>query len=201
MACLTWLLHRHHSRTAATWPANDSSPQRAEASLCDMFHQALQVSLALDLPISHPSHIKQTPFLTPQNSAGVRWQTRKKAVQAAKTRQKPYQAHGSQPAQPAHLSDVHASKDGSGLTDARQALSQQLRGQVVQVQMDVVLLRAHPAPLADLHCHRPRHHVAGGQVLGCGRVPVQKRLGGVQRAQLCASGKRQPLKGSTQLRE
>lgn len=39
------------------------------------------------------------------------------------------------------LGDINASKDGSSLADAWQALRQQLRRQVVEVQVDVVLHR------------------------------------------------------------
>jgi hypothetical protein len=39
----------------------------------------------------------------------------------------------------AHLGDVHSCKDSCCLADAWQPLSQQLRRQVVQVQVDVVL--------------------------------------------------------------
>ena len=35
--------------------------------------------------------------------------------------------------------DVHPGKDGGGLADARQPLCQQLRGQIVQLQVEVVL--------------------------------------------------------------
>lgn len=51
------------------------------------------------------------------------------------------------------LGDVHTSKDGSCLTDTGQALSQELRRQVIEVQVDVVPLWAAPPPLPDLHGH------------------------------------------------
>jgi hypothetical protein len=41
-----------------------------------------------------------------------------------------------------HLGHVHSCKDGCCLADAWQPLSQQLRRQVVQVQVDVVLQEA-----------------------------------------------------------
>lgn len=41
-----------------------------------------------------------------------------------------------------HLGHIDAREDGGGLTDARQPLRQQLRRQVVEVQVDVVLLGA-----------------------------------------------------------
>ena len=79
-------------------------------------------------------------------------------------------------AESSHLGNIHTSKDGCCLTDARQALSQKLRGQVVQVQMDVVLLRAAPSPFPDLHGHRPRHHIPGRQILGCWSIPLHEAL-------------------------
>lgn len=44
-------------------------------------------------------------------------------------------------AQLPYLGHIHSSKDGRRLTDAWQALSQQLRRQVVEVQVDVVLIK------------------------------------------------------------
>mmetsp|Transcript_15598 Transcript_15598/g.21318 ORF Transcript_15598/g.21318 Transcript_15598/m.21318 type:complete len:375 (-) Transcript_15598:215-1339(-) len=74
------------------------------------------------------------------------------------------------------LGDVHARKDGRGLRDAGQALRQQVRGEVVEVQVNVVLLGPDAAPLAYLHGHGARHDVPGGQVLGRGRVPLHEAL-------------------------
>ena len=45
------------------------------------------------------------------------------------------------------LGHVDAGKDGGGLADARQALGEQLGRQVVEVQVDVVLLRPDAAAL------------------------------------------------------
>mmetsp|Transcript_3468 Transcript_3468/g.4859 ORF Transcript_3468/g.4859 Transcript_3468/m.4859 type:complete len:531 (-) Transcript_3468:80-1672(-) len=71
---------------------------------------------------------------------------------------------------------VHPREDGRRLADARQPLGQQLGGQVVQVQVDVVRLLAHPAALADLHGHGAADDVAAGQVLRRGRVPLHEPL-------------------------
>src|SRR5690349_14387874 len=59
-----------------------------------------------------------------------------------------------------YLCDVHASKDGSRLTDARQPLGQQLWRQMVEVQVDVVLLWTTAPALPDLHGHAAGHHVS-----------------------------------------
>ena len=47
---------------------------------------------------------------------------------------------------------------------------------MVEVQVDVVLLGAHAAPLADLDRHRARDHVARGQVLGVRGVALHEAL-------------------------
>lgn len=70
------------------------------------------------------------------------------------------------------LCHIHASKDGSSLTDAWQAFCKQLRWQVVEVQVDVVPFRPTPTPLPDLHGHRPRHHITRCQVLCSGSIPA-----------------------------
>ena len=46
-----------------------------------------------------------------------------------------------------------------------------LRSSQCQMEVNVVLVGAHAAPLHDLHRHRPAHHVAGRQVLGARSVP------------------------------
>mmetsp|Transcript_2453 Transcript_2453/g.7277 ORF Transcript_2453/g.7277 Transcript_2453/m.7277 type:complete len:379 (-) Transcript_2453:147-1283(-) len=74
------------------------------------------------------------------------------------------------------LGDVHAGEDGRRFRDARQALRQRLGGDVVEVQVNVVLLGPHAAPRADLHRHGARHHVARRQVLGGGRIALHEAL-------------------------
>ena len=56
------------------------------------------------------------------------------------------------------------------------ALGEELRGEVVEVEVDVVLLRADAAPLADLHRHRARDDVARREVLRGGRVALHEAL-------------------------
>ena len=75
------------------------------------------------------------------------------------------------------LGHVHTSENRSGLGDARQALVQHLRGKVVQVQVDVVLVGAHATTLPNLHGHGSGHDVTGGQVLGIGGIPVHGTIG------------------------
>ena len=71
---------------------------------------------------------------------------------------------------------VDAGEDRGVLGDAGQALVQDLRVEVVEVEVDVVLLRAHAAPLADLDGHGARDDVARGQVLGVRRVALHEAL-------------------------
>ena len=64
------------------------------------------------------------------------------------------------------LGHVDAREDLGALRDAGQALVQDLRIEVVEMQVDVILVAADAAPGADLHRHGARDHVAGRQVLG-----------------------------------
>jgi hypothetical protein len=63
---------------------------------------------------------------------------------------------------------VHAGEDGGRLRDAREALGEHLWRQVIQVQVDVVVLRATAAALHDLHGHRARDDVPRRKIF-CGR--------------------------------
>jgi hypothetical protein len=47
---------------------------------------------------------------------------------------------------------------------------------MVEVQEDVVLLLADAAAFADFNRHRPRYHVARGEVLGGGRIALHESL-------------------------
>ena len=72
------------------------------------------------------------------------------------------------------LGHVDAGEDPGALGDARQALGQDLGIQVVEVQVDVILVRTHPASLADLDGHGPADHVPGRQVLHGGRIALHE---------------------------
>mmetsp|Transcript_20512 Transcript_20512/g.52063 ORF Transcript_20512/g.52063 Transcript_20512/m.52063 type:complete len:434 (+) Transcript_20512:262-1563(+) len=72
--------------------------------------------------------------------------------------------------------DVHAGEDGSGLGDARQTLGEHIGRQVVEVEVDVVLVGAHAAPLVDLLRHRTRDNIARGEVLRRRGVPLHEAL-------------------------
>eukprot|EP00982_Pelagococcus_subviridis_P017130 31518-Pelagococcus_subviridis.AAC.9 len=72
--------------------------------------------------------------------------------------------------------DVHAREDRGGLRDAREPLRENLGREVVEVEVDVVLLRADAAPFANLHRHRPRHDVSRREIFRRRRVPLHEPL-------------------------
>ena len=71
---------------------------------------------------------------------------------------------------------IDAGEDLGALGDAGQPLVQDLRVEVIEVQVDVVLFGAHAAALADLDRHRARDHVARGQILRVRRVALHEAL-------------------------
>ena len=60
--------------------------------------------------------------------------------------------------------------------DPRQPLGEDLRIDMVEVEVDMVLVRADAAALADLDRHRARDDVAAGEVLGARRVALHEAL-------------------------
>jgi hypothetical protein len=74
------------------------------------------------------------------------------------------------------LGHVDAGEDLGAFGDARQALVQDLRIQVVQVQEDVVLVRTDAAAFADFDGHGAADHVARGQILGGRRIALHEAL-------------------------
>merc|ERR550517_1091132 len=72
--------------------------------------------------------------------------------------------------------DIHTGKDHRSLRDAWQPGLQLLWGKVVELQVDVILLRAAAPVLADLHSHGSGHDVSAGKILGHGGVPLHKPL-------------------------
>ena len=71
---------------------------------------------------------------------------------------------------------VDARENLRALGDAGQALGQDFRVQMVEVKVDVVLLRADAAAFADLDGDRARNHVAAGKVLRVRRVALHETL-------------------------
>ncbi|EJK57810.1 hypothetical protein THAOC_22107, partial [Thalassiosira oceanica] len=74
------------------------------------------------------------------------------------------------------LRHVDAGEDGGGLRDARQALGEEVRGQVVEVEVAVVLLGSHATSLAYLHGHGAAHDVPAGEVLGARGITLHEPL-------------------------
>jgi hypothetical protein len=72
--------------------------------------------------------------------------------------------------------DVDAGENLGALRDAGQALVQDLRVEMVEVQVDVVLVLADAAAFADFHRHRARDDVARGEVLHAGRIALHEAL-------------------------
>ncbi len=71
---------------------------------------------------------------------------------------------------------VHAREDARGLGDARQPLVDDVRAEMLEMQVDVVLLRTDAPALADLDGHRTADHVARRQVLGIRRIALHEAL-------------------------
>ena len=71
---------------------------------------------------------------------------------------------------------IDTSKDHRGLRDAGKSGGQLLWGQVVQLQVNVILLRSTASTLSDLNGHGPTDNVSGGQVLGDRGVSLHEPL-------------------------
>ena len=74
------------------------------------------------------------------------------------------------------LGDIDACKDARAFGDAGQALVQDLRVEMVEVKIDVILLLADAAPVADFHGHGARHDIARGQILGRRCIALHEAL-------------------------
>ena len=74
------------------------------------------------------------------------------------------------------LGHIDTGKDGSSLTDTGQPFGEEVGGQVVQMQVDVILLGTDAPSLPNFHRHGPTNDVATGQILGTGRVPFHEPL-------------------------
>ena len=74
--------------------------------------------------------------------------------------------------------DIHPGEDAGRLGDARQALVNDFRPKVFQVQVQVVPFRAYAAAFPDLYGHGAADHVPGCQVLRIRRVTLHEPLAG-----------------------
>src|SRR6185312_5982044 len=71
---------------------------------------------------------------------------------------------------------VDAGEDAGSLRDAGQPFVDHLGPQMLEVQVDVVMLGADAAALANLDGHGAAHHVARGQVLGIRGIALHEAL-------------------------
>lgn len=74
------------------------------------------------------------------------------------------------------LADVNTSEDTGSLRDTRQTLSENISGQVAQLEEDMVLVGTDAAALTNLHSHRSRNDVTRGQILGSWRISLHETL-------------------------
>src|SRR5690606_37190595 len=71
---------------------------------------------------------------------------------------------------------VYAGKYLRGFGDAGQARVQDVRIQMLQMQIDVILLRSDPATFVDFHGHGAAYHIAAGKILGVRGVALHEAL-------------------------
>mmetsp|Transcript_6867 Transcript_6867/g.10246 ORF Transcript_6867/g.10246 Transcript_6867/m.10246 type:complete len:259 (+) Transcript_6867:883-1659(+) len=74
------------------------------------------------------------------------------------------------------LSHIHTRKNGGCLTNPRQTFLEQLCRQMIEMQVNMILVRSHTTTFTNLHGHGARHHITTGQILGTGRIPLHKPL-------------------------
>ncbi len=88
--------------------------------------------------------------------------------------------------------DIHTGKNLGRFGDARQTFGQCFFWQVVEVQVDVIAIRAHTAPFADFHGHAAADVVTRGEVFVVGRIafhePFAFGVGEVSALTPCAFG-------------
>src|SRR3981189_3364625 len=71
---------------------------------------------------------------------------------------------------------VDAPKDPRCLADARQALMQNVRAEMLQMQFDIVLLSAAAASLVDFNRHGAADDIPAGEILGAWRIALHEAL-------------------------
>ena len=72
--------------------------------------------------------------------------------------------------------EIDAGEYARGFGNTRQALGQDFRIEMVEVEEDVILLRPDAAAFADFDGHRAGNHVARGEILGRRRVTLHEAL-------------------------
>ena len=71
---------------------------------------------------------------------------------------------------------VNTGKHFGAFRDARQTLGQDLRIQMIEMQIDMVVLRTDAPAFANLNGHRARDDIARGQILGVRGIPLHEAL-------------------------
>ena len=72
--------------------------------------------------------------------------------------------------------EIDAGEDAGGFGDAGQALGQDFRIEMVEVEENVILLRPDAAALADFDGHGAGDHVTRGEIFGRGRIALHEAL-------------------------
>jgi hypothetical protein len=74
------------------------------------------------------------------------------------------------------LADIDTGEDRCGLRDTWETLVKNLGGQMAELQVDVVLIRANTTAFTDLHSHRSGNDIARRKILGSRCVSLHKSL-------------------------
>ena len=74
------------------------------------------------------------------------------------------------------LGDIDTSEDGGGLRDTGKSLVEEIGGEVVEVEVDVILEGTDTASLADFHGHGTGDDITAGEILGGGGVSLHETL-------------------------
>jgi hypothetical protein len=71
---------------------------------------------------------------------------------------------------------INPSKNSGSLRDARKTFSKEFRGEVVEVEVNVVLVLADTSTVADLHRHGAGHDITRCEILGSGSISFHEPL-------------------------
>ena len=74
------------------------------------------------------------------------------------------------------LGDIDTREDSCGLGDTGETFVQNLRRQVAELEVDVILLGTDTTTFTDLNCHRTGHDVTGGKILRGRRITLHEPL-------------------------
>ena len=74
------------------------------------------------------------------------------------------------------LGDIDTREDGGGLRDTRETLVQDFGGEMAELKVAVILLRANTTTLTDLDRHATRHDITRGKILRSWGVTLHEAL-------------------------